>query len=235
MQPDDQTPTEDPKDVPDLVSRRHFLERSALAAGSAAVLTVVSGVPGLVEAAGHTQAEAYAPAALTSAEMATLQAILDRLIPGDSSGPSATEAHVHVYIDRALSNAYKSLLPTYRNYLRLFNPAARSMGAKSFAALSARQKDALLKKFEAGKPPGATSANAELAGLFQLLLEHTREGMFADPMYGGNYRFAGWNLIGYPGVRLVYTAQEQAIGTKVKPAHTSARAFGGKPYNGPTV
>jgi gluconate 2-dehydrogenase gamma chain len=26
------------------------------------------------------------------------------------------------------------------------------------------------------------------------------EGMFADPMYGGNKNKAGWKLIGFPGV-----------------------------------
>ena len=35
-----------------------------------------------------------------------------------------------------------------------------------------------------------------------MLLEHTREGMFSDPIYGGNVNFAGWDLIGYPGIKL---------------------------------
>jgi gluconate 2-dehydrogenase gamma chain len=233
MHPDDRPPTKEHN--PTRLSRRHFLERGALAAGSVAVLSVTTELPGLAEAAGHAAAAAYAPAALAANEMATLKAILDRLIPKDRVGPSATQAHVHIYIDRALAGAYRSLLPSYQRYLPLFDKAAKSLGRKSFTALSAKQKDALLKEFQAGKLPGATSADPQLAGLFQLLLEHMREGMFADPMYGGNYKFAGWNLIGYPGVQLVYTAQQQAIGTKVRPAHTSARAFGGKPYNGPTV
>jgi gluconate 2-dehydrogenase gamma chain len=228
--------TDEAVDVPDLLSRRHFLERSALVAGSAAVLGIASEVPGLVEAAAsHAAEEAYTPVALTSAEMTTLKAVLSRLIPKDKLGPGAVEAHVHIYIDQQLAGYYKDLLPTYQKYLPMFETAASSMGAAPFAKLSHSQQDALLKQFEAGQPPGTTSPDTSLTGLFQLLLEHTREGMFADPMYGGNYKFAGWDLIGYPGIRLAWTAQQQAVGTKVKPAHKSAKAFGGKPYNGPTT
>jgi gluconate 2-dehydrogenase gamma chain len=222
----------DTDEAQDLFSRRHFLERTALVAGSAAVLGIASEVPGLVEAAAsHVAEEAYTPVALTAAEMTTLKAILARLIPKDKLGPGAVEAKVHIYIDKELAGYYKELLPTYQKYLPMFDTAASSLGAASFAKLSHSQQDALLKQFEAGQPPGAASADPSLAGLFQLLLEHTREGMFGDPMYGGNYKFAGWDLIGYPGIRLVWTAQQQAMGTKVKPAHKSAKAFGGQPYN----
>jgi len=30
------------------------------------------------------------------------------------------------------------------------------------------------------------------------------EGMFADPVYGGNRNMAGWKMIGYPGARYDY-------------------------------
>jgi gluconate 2-dehydrogenase gamma chain len=228
--------TEDEDDTPDILSRRHFLERSALVAGSAAVLGLASEVPGLVEAAtSHAAVEAYTPTALTAAEMKSLKAVLARLIPKDKLGPGAVEAKVHVYIDKSLTGAYKALLPVYQSYLPLFEKAASSMGGTSFAGLSASQKDTLLKGFEAGQPHGAASPDAALAGTFQMLLEHTREGMFGDPMYGGNHKFAGWDLVGYPGIRLIWTEQQQAIGAKVKPAHKSAKAFGGSPYNGPTT
>jgi hypothetical protein len=42
--------------------------------------------------------------------------------------------------------------------------------------------------------------------------------MFGDPAHGGNADFAGWKLIGYPGIKLEVSAAEQAVGTKVKPA-----------------
>lgn len=233
MDAESRSETEEAVDVPDLLSRRHFLERSALVAGSAAVLGMASEVPGLVEAAAsHVTEEVYAPVALTSTEMTTLKAVLRRLIPKDKLGPGAVEARVHTYIDKQLAGYNKDLLPVYQKYLPMFDTAASSMGAASFAKLSPSRQDALLKQFEAGQPPGTTSPDSSLAGLFQLLLEHTREGMFADPMYGGNYKFAGWDLIGYPGIRLAVTTEQQAVGSNVKPTHTSAKAFGGKPYDG---
>ena len=48
---------------------------------------------------------------------------------------------------------------------------------------------------------GATSGEA----FFHVLRRHTSEGMFSDPVYGGNRGMAGWLLIGYPGAQRAYT------------------------------
>jgi len=34
------------------------------------------------------------------------------------------------------------------------------------------------------------------------------EGMFADPIYGGNKDFAGWRLVGFPGAQMEFTAAD---------------------------
>jgi gluconate 2-dehydrogenase gamma chain len=39
---------------------------------------------------------------------------------------------------------------------------------------------------------------------FQLLRTHTIEGMFCDPLHGGNAGLIGWQLIGYPGPVMSY-------------------------------
>ena len=39
------------------------------------------------------------------------------------------------------------------------------------------------------------------------------EGMFGDPSYGGNTNLAGWRLIGYLGVRYIWTERDQQLGT----------------------
>jgi gluconate 2-dehydrogenase gamma chain len=36
------------------------------------------------------------------------------------------------------------------------------------------------------------------------LRQHTVEGMFCDPMHGGNANLIGWQLIGYPGPLMSY-------------------------------
>ena len=46
---------------------------------------------------------------------------------------------------------------------------------------------------------------------------HTIQGTFCDPYYGGNANFVGWDLIGYPGIRLAVTADEQRMKARAKP------------------
>lgn len=43
-----------------------------------------------------------------------------------------------------------------------------------------------------------TSAEVDL-DFFPLLVTHTRQGFYADPIYGGNRDQAGWRTIGFPG------------------------------------
>jgi hypothetical protein len=43
---------------------------------------------------------------------------------------------------------------------------------------------------------------------FHTLRRHTSEGMFSDPLYGGNNELAGWRLIGYPGAQRAYTVTD---------------------------
>ncbi len=50
------------------------------------------------------------------------------------------------------------------------------------------------------------------ATFFNLVRAHTIQGTFCDPYYGGNANFVGWNLIGYPGLRMAVSADEQRMG-----------------------
>jgi gluconate 2-dehydrogenase gamma chain len=45
-----------------------------------------------------------------------------------------------------------------------------------------------------------------------MLQDDTVEGMFADPVYGGNRNYVGWALIGYPGAQRAYTPSELKTG-----------------------
>jgi hypothetical protein len=36
------------------------------------------------------------------------------------------------------------------------------------------------------------------------------EGMFADPVYGGNKNYAGWRLVEFPGAQEQFTAKDLA-------------------------
>lgn len=55
---------------------------------------------------------------------------------------------------------------------------------------------------------------------FNLLRDHTIEGMFSDPAYRGNRDLVGWKLIGYPGAQRAYTPinmQDEKYFTKREP------------------
>ncbi len=58
---------------------------------------------------------------------------------------------------------------------------------------------------EAAKPIVAAILPPEQRDFFTLLLQNTKEGYFADPMYGGNAGMAAWAYIGFPGARAAYT------------------------------
>jgi gluconate 2-dehydrogenase gamma chain len=62
----------------------------------------------------------------------------------------------------------------------------------------------------------------EKSRFFQLLRTHTIEGMFCDPMHGGNAGLIGWQLIGFPGPRMNYRDDiDRHFGTAFRPKPAS--------------
>lgn len=193
----------------------HRWSRRAVLRGGA-VVGAVTALPARVLA----QAEAQAPyATLTPAEAATLEAIVSRLIPADASGPGALEAGAARYIDAALGTALSALRPAYAAGLAALDAYARASTGASFAALPPDRQDAVLTEVEQGR---ATGFAAPSGAFFDLVLGHTLEGTFGDPSYGGNRDFIGWELLGYPGLRLAVTAEQQAMAPKLTPDYQSA-------------
>lgn len=52
---------------------------------------------------------------------------------------------------------------------------------------------------------------------FSMVRSDTIEGMFADPVYGGNQDMAGWQLIGWPAAQRSYSPEEMLRGTDKQP------------------
>lgn len=202
--------------TPNVPSRRTLLG----AVGAAGAFVALSDV---LPPAGPAEAQTERPPArepletLSDVEMATLEAIAARLIPTDSSGPGAAEARAAHYIDRALGGALIDFRETYRSGLPAIDAYARTSKGAAFAQLAPAEQDAVLTEME------RNTAFEGSAGLFGVLLSHTLQGTFGDPFYGGNRNFAGWALIGYPGVRLAVTAEQQNL--DAKPAATRMSAY----------
>src|SRR5579871_6070262 len=136
----------------------------------------------------------------TAAEARVVSAACERIFPADESGPGATEAGVVIYIDRQLAGPYGrdkyrytkgpwvESLPEHGNQAKATPREIYREGIgrlEGFAELPAAEQDARLVSIE--KTP-----------FFQILRRHTVEGMFCDPLHGGNAGMIGWQLIGYP-------------------------------------
>ena len=218
---------------PRIITRRDLL-RSAGAVGVAAVTAPSSLSP--TDAALAPDA-AQAPATpqsasreafenLTATEADLLEAIVDRLVPSDALGPGAKEARAAHYIDRALGGALAASRQAYASGLAALDRYARSSRGQSFLDLSATDRDSVLIDCETG---GATGFSGSSAQFFNLVLSHTRQGMFGDPYYGGNANYIGWDLIRYPGVRTMVSAADQKAleANQLKPNHKSAYDYEG--------
>ncbi len=219
-------------DDPRVISRRDLLKRAGLAGAAAAALPA-----GALAATPTTAPAAPPPAAvpapqavptvvarepleaLTAAEADVLEAVCARLIPTDENGPGAREARAVHYIDRALAGALAANRETYRAGLAALDRYATASRGRPFAALGAQDQDAVLGDVERGTATGFPGSAAQF---FALLRSHTWQGTFGDPYYGGNREFVGWDLLGYPGVRTMVTADMQRLDAHTPPNHRSA-------------
>ena len=156
---------------------------------------------------------------LTAAEADTLEVICARLIPSDANGPGAREARAAHYIDRALGGALKDSREAYRSGFAAFDAYCRSSRGAAFIDLAERDQDSVLMDVESGSATGFAGGSA---AFFNMVRTHTLQGTFGDPYYGGNANFVGWDLLGYPGIRLNVTAADQKLDAKLTPTHQSA-------------
>ena len=129
------------------------------------------------------------------------------------------EARAAHYIDRALGGALASFRDAYRAGLASVDAFARESRGAGFAQLPASDQDAVLTAMERNDAGGFAGGSA---AFFSTVLAHTLQGTFADPHYGGNRNFAGWDLLRYPGVRLAVTGEQQNLDATLTPTRMSA-------------
>ena len=200
------------------ISRRELLKRLGIVIGVAAGLPVTMPTRARAQAAAG---EAFV--SLTASESETLRAVISRIIPADDNGPGALEARADRFIDRALAGALRPERPAYKAGLASLNLYAQSSKGAPFAKLSTADQDTLLTEMQQGRAAGFTVDSAQF---FNLVRSNTIQGTFSDPFYGGNANFIGWDLIGYPGARIMVTANLQRIGAKPEPSRKGAYDYG---------
>jgi gluconate 2-dehydrogenase gamma chain len=217
--------------------RRQFLVLSAASVGGVLVYSLDRRASRLFAQEKSTQTLKIPLRFFTKEEALIVAAAASRIFPTDDSGPGAGEAGVVIYIDRQLAGPYGR--DRYRYTQGPFNETAPVefgyqgqatpretyreglKGLKGFDRLSPEEQDNQLRKIET-------------THFFAVLRQNTIEGMFCDPVHGGNVDMVGWQLIGFPGPRMSNIAEadkyygeafrpkpvslEQASGRKVHPS-----------------
>jgi len=166
----------------------------------------------------------------TAEEAATVEALVDRLIPPDAQTPGGKDAGCAVFIDRQLTGGYghqeglynlppfhdgieqqgpqspKGPADMYRAAIAALNRYCRTQSQNgqnsgAFDTLPVARQDEILRGLES---KAISLEGADGKKFFELLLKDTMQGFFADPIYGGNRDMCAWKMIGFPGARYDY-------------------------------
>jgi gluconate 2-dehydrogenase gamma chain len=161
------------------------------------------------------------------AEAAVVTAMAERIFPADEQGPGATDAHVVHYIDGQLAGGWGwgqkmyrqgpylqpadsghgwqyPLVPrdVYRQCLQDLAAYCSSQFGKPFDQLAAADQDQVLTDMSKGKLATFTTVPSDV--FFAMFRQNVLEGLFGDPLYGGNHNMVGWKWIGFPGDPMAY-------------------------------
>lgn len=214
------------------MKRREFLTLPAASLGGVLFYTL-AGEPVRVEA---QTGEIKVPLRFfTAAEARVVQAACERIFPADESGPGATEAGVVIYIDRQLAGPYGR--DKYR-YTKA--PFVESVPEHGYQGKQTPQEIYRAGIQQLGNLADLTPAERdqrlkaiEKSTFFRMLRQHTIEGMFSDPLHGGNANMIGWQLIGYPGPVMSYRDQiDKVRGEAVERKPKSLAQIVGHPVAG---
>jgi gluconate 2-dehydrogenase gamma chain len=176
----------------------------------------------------------------TAPEAAFVEAFVDVIVPADELTRSGTDLGLATFIDRQLAGAWGKGDRLYmqgpwqqgspgQGYQLPLTPA--EFFRASIAALNKYCKDTYGKEFDRIAPSDKQKFVEDLAGgkvtvteisgrqFFDIAYQATMEGMFGDPIYGGNIDKAAWKMIGYPGVIAVHATNIEAYRNKPYPTN----------------
>ncbi|QHT60255.1 gluconate 2-dehydrogenase subunit 3 family protein [Paenibacillus lycopersici] len=156
----------------------------------------------------------------------TAEAAAERIYPKDDSGPGAKELGVAFFIDHQMASAYgmnarEYMSPpfykseTTQGYQLSFkrrelialgldavNQYSTEKHQKAFPDLTPEEQDQVLGDFEKDV---VQIKGVPASTFFSFFLNLTIEGVYADPLYGGNKNMDGWRMRNYPGNQMSYT------------------------------
>jgi gluconate 2-dehydrogenase gamma chain len=210
----------------DRTDRRAFLKEIGLA-GAASLVSVPAidaeaqtpaPQPGAVQ---PSTPVSHAYAFFTPPEAGFIEAAVNLFIPADDLTPNGVDCGIAIFMDRQFGSAWgagdrmymqgpwQKGTPTQGYQLPLTpaqliragiaatNSYCRATYQRDFDRLTREQQTTVLEGIEQGK---IALADVPTAEFFTLLLNSTMEGLFSDPIYGGNRGKVAWKMVGFPGV-----------------------------------
>lgn len=203
--------------------RRQFLTLSAATLGGVLVYSLDRKATLL---AGQHKSVRVPLRFFTKTEALIVAAAASRIFPSDKSGPGAREAGVAIFIDRQLAGSYGR--DRFRYTQPPFEDAPRELGYQGGATPRQIYRDGLkgLAGFHLLAPAAQDEALRKIEStlFFSLLRQNTIEGMFCDPMHGGNAGMVGWQLVGFPGPRMTnFDEVDKYYGKAFRPKPMSLR------------
>lgn len=176
------------------VSRRAALKALGAGAGAAALVPWLSD-EGLL-AYSRIQATHAPPSlhVLTPAQYATVEALVETIIPADERSPGAREARVADYVDLLLSEADESMKGPWLGGIAALDEAAKSRFGGAYSALTPEQMERLLtdiSRNEKGEKQTPLEAFFVMAKTATIHGYYTSEiGIHQDLHYKGNKAIA---------------------------------------------
>jgi gluconate 2-dehydrogenase gamma chain len=205
--------------------RREFLILSAASVGGVLVYSLDRKVSRLSAQSG--QSLRIPLRFFSQSEALIVAAAASRIFPSDEAGPGAREAGVAVYIDRQLAGPWGRDGHRYTQEPFEENaPVEFGYQGKATPQQIYRQGLKDLASFDSLAPAEQDQklTQIETTLFFSLLRQNTIEGMFSDPIHGGNVDMVGWQLIGFPGPRMSnYDDMDKHFGEAFRPKPISLR------------
>ncbi len=142
-------------------------------------------------------------------EALVVDALTTEFLPSEEGSPGATEAGVTTYIDRSLAGFMRDLQSVYRRgFAALAGLTSERFGTTFVETTSEQRAQLMLEIAELSM----NQPEIFLGQFFRIVREHTIQGFFGDPAYGGNRDTVGWKLVGFPGAQWGYTPEQMRPG-----------------------
>jgi gluconate 2-dehydrogenase gamma chain len=169
----------------DIVDRRNFLAVAAIT-GRLGWTTKQQSLHDLRV----SRAAAAGCKVLTADEAATVEAVIDQIVPADDY-PGARQAGVLYFIDGALAGPLARFRQMYGQNLTMLDRLSQERFGNAFPQITWNEQTSMLRALESGEYGVAGQQ------FFSLIRQHTFQGYYGEPEEGGNKDGMSWKMLDF--------------------------------------